>query len=109
MNRILQAMPKKRSIKIARTVRGAHSQLSSLFGFKLKENFFDHTSNKLKTMERKKRHYHTNEKKNIVMRSKQGLFFRLGGPIELGHCVTFNRTKISHCFTLRERKYYYFN
>ena len=56
-------MPKKRSIKIARTVRGAHSQLSSLFGFKLKENFFDQTSNKLKTMERKKRHYHTNGKK----------------------------------------------
>ena len=55
MNRILPAMPKKRSIKIARTVRGAHSQLSSLFGFKLKENFFDHTSNKLKTMERKKK------------------------------------------------------
>ena len=76
MNRILPAMPNKRSIKIARTVRGAHSQLSSLFGFKLKENFFDHTSNKLKTMERKKRHYHTNgKKKNIVMRSKQGLFF----------------------------------
>lgn len=103
-------MLKKRSIKIARTVRGAHSQLSSLFGFKLKEHFFDHTSNKLKTMERKKRHYHTNGKKNIVMRSKQGLFFRLGGgPIEMGHCVTFNRTKISHCFTLRERKYCYFN
>ena len=25
------------------------------------------------------------------MRSKQGLFFRLGGPIEMGHYVTFNR------------------
>ena len=101
-------MLKKRSIKIARTVRGAHSQLSSLFGFKLKEHFFDHTSNKLKTMERKKRHYHTNGKKT-VMRSTQGLFFRLGGPTEMGHCVTFNRTKISHCFTLRERKHCYFN
>ena len=60
-------------------------------------------------MERKKDIITQTEKKNIVMRSKQGLFFRLGGPIEMGHCVTFNRTKISHCFTLRERKYYYFN
>ena len=57
-------MPKKRSIKIARTVRGAHSQLSSLFGFKLKEHFFDHTSNKLKTMERKKKTSHKRKKKH---------------------------------------------
>ena len=68
-------MPKKRSIKIARTVRGAHSQLSSLFGFKLKENFFDHTSNKLKTMERKKRHYHTNGKKKQSCVVRKGYFF----------------------------------